>query len=41
MAYKFFDKKSVGSSVATVLNYKLGNELHRQIVRKFNNLFIF
>ena len=41
MAYKFFDKKSVGSSVAIVLNYKLGNELHRQIVRKFNNLFIF
>ena len=41
MVYKFFDEKSDGSSVAIVLNYQLGNELHRQIVRKFINLFIF
>ena len=41
MVYKFFDEKSVGSSVAIVLNYQLGNEIQRQIVRKFINLFIF
>ena len=33
--YKFFDKKSSGSSVATDPNYQLANELHRQIIRKF------
>ena len=37
----YFDKKpasfdkSSGSGVATVLNYQLANELHRQIVRRF------
>ena len=35
MVYKFFDKKSSGSGVATEPNYQLGNELHRQIIRKF------
>ena len=43
MVYKFFDKKSSGSGVdtslanksATVPNYQLVNELHRQIIRKF------
>ena len=35
MAYKFFDKKSAVSGVATVPNYKLANELHRQITSKF------
>ena len=43
MVYKFFDKKSSGSSVdsslanksATEPNYKLANELHRQITKKF------
>ena len=33
--YKFFDKKSSGSGVATEPNYQLANELHRQIIRKF------
>ena len=35
MVYKFFDKKSSGSGVATEPNYQLANELHRQIIRKF------
>ena len=29
MVYKFFDKKSSGSCVATEPNYQLANELHR------------
>ena len=33
--YKFFDKKSSKSRVYTEPNYHLGNELHRQIIRKF------
>ena len=36
MVYKLFDKKSRGSGVATMPNYQLANELHRQIIRKFN-----
>ena len=35
MVYKFFDKRSSGSSVATEPNYQLANELHRQVIRKF------
>ena len=35
MVYKFFDKKSSGSGVDADRNYKLANELHRQIIRKF------
>ena len=35
MVYKLFDKKSRGSGVATMPNYQLANELHRQIIRKF------
>ena len=34
IVYKFFDKKSTGSDVATKPNYQLANELHRQIIRK-------
>ena len=34
MVYKFFDKKSSGSGVATEPNYQLANELHWQIIRK-------
>ena len=42
MVYKFFDKKSNGSGVATKPNFQLANELHRQIIRKFKkSLFIF
>ena len=35
--YKFFDKKSSGSGVATKSepNYQLANEHHKQIIRKF------
>ena len=35
MVYKFFNKKSSGSGVDADRNYKLANELHRQIIRKF------
>ena len=36
MVYKFLDIKSCsGSGVATEPNYKLANELHKQIIRKF------
>ena len=34
MAYKFFDKKSTGSSVTNEPNYQLANELHNPIIRK-------
>ena len=35
MVYRFFDKKSSGSGVATGPNYRLANELHKQIIRTF------
>ena len=35
MVYKFFDKKSGESGVATEPNSELANELHRQITEKF------
>ena len=36
MVYKFFDKKSSGSSVAAnEPNYQLATELHWQNIRKF------
>ena len=35
VVYKFFDKKSSESGVATEPNYELANELHRQITEKF------
>ena len=34
MVYKFFDKKSDGSGVATVPNHQLSNELHGPITRR-------
>ena len=34
MVYKFFDKKSSETGVATEPNYQLANELHRQIIKK-------
>ena len=34
--YKFFDKKSKGSGIVTnELNYQLGNEVHKPVIRKF------
>ena len=33
--YKFFNKKSSGSSIANEWNYQLANELHKPIIRKF------
>ena len=35
MLYKFFDKKSSGSGIATEPNDQLANELHKQIIKKF------
>ena len=34
MVYKFFDKKSSGSSIANEPNYQLADELHKPIIRK-------
>ena len=34
MIYKFFDKKAIGSGIDE--NIKLANELHKPIIRKFN-----
>ena len=36
VVYKFFDKKSGGSGIATEPNYQLANEFHKHIIRKFN-----
>ena len=36
VVYKFFDKKSNRSGVATEPNYQLVNELHRQNYKQFN-----
>ena len=37
MVYKFFDKKSQGSGLASNKeNVKLANELHKPIIKKFN-----
>ena len=35
MVYKFFDKKSKGSGIVNESNYKLANELHKRIIKKF------
>ena len=36
MVYKFFDKKSSGSTITTIKpDYQLANELHKPIIRKF------
>ena len=41
MVCKFFAKKSSGSGVANEPNYQLANELHKQIIRKFNRRKVF
>ena len=35
MVYKFFDKKSSGGAINSEPSYQLANELHRQIIRRF------
>ena len=35
MFFKFFDKKSAGSGIKSMLNQQLGDELHKPIIRKF------
>ena len=35
VVYKFFDKKSCGSRVVNEPNYRLANELHKPIIKKF------
>ena len=35
MVYKFFDKRSSGSGADAEPNYQPADELHRQIIRKF------
>ena len=39
MVYKFFDKRSSGSDVATEPNYQ--NELYKQIIRKFKRTKVY
>ena len=49
MIYKFFDKKSSGSGIATLLanksanetNYQLGNEPHKPIIKKFKKRTVY
>ena len=36
IVYKVFDKKSAGSGASVEPNYQLANELHKQIIKKFN-----
>ena len=37
MVYKFFNKKSSGGAIKHLQpNYQVSNELHRQVIRKFN-----
>ena len=35
MVFKFFDKKSKGSSIKSMQNQQLADELHKPIIRKF------
>ena len=35
MVYNFFDKKSSRSGIANESNYRLENELHKPVIRKF------
>ena len=35
MLYKFFDEKSSGSCFSNEPNYRLTNELHKTIIKKF------
>ena len=37
MVYKCFDKKSSGSAIINEANYQLADELHKPIIRKFEN----
>ena len=36
MVYKLFNKKSSGGAIKPEPNYQVSNELHRQVIRKFN-----
>ena len=33
MVYRFFDKKSSGSSITNEFNYQLANELHKPVIK--------
>ena len=35
MVHKFFDKELKGAGIKSMLNQQLANELHKQIIRKF------
>ena len=41
MVYKFFDKKSKGSSIINDPNYQLANELHTPIIRKCKKIKVY
>ena len=37
MVYKFFDKKSMGSGITKDSSLILADELHKPVIKKFNN----
>ena len=41
MVYKFFDKKSKGSGIKSMLNQQLANELLKSIIRKFKRRIVY
>ena len=41
MAYTFFEKKSSGSIIKSILNQQLADELHKSIIRKFKKRIVY
>ena len=41
MVYRFFEKKSSGSGIATEPNYQLANERHKPINKKFKKIKVY
>ena len=41
MVYNFFDKKSIGSGIAGPSSLKLGDELHKPVIKKFNKIKVY
>ena len=41
MVYKFFDKKSKGNGIINESNYRLANELHKPVIRKFKKIKVY
>ena len=41
MVYNFFEKKSSGSSIKSIPNQQLADELHKSIIRKFKKRIVY